>query len=305
MSTQSNSIPFRRIGIVLVAVALMTTGFWMLKQSSSPSVKAETGCAGRSASQPHSARNHALRQRRWCFIELWDAREGMGPVATQLQCNRCHGTPVDGGSSPTLKTTFFGKTDDLGNFDPMLDQGGITLQTKTVGKFKPSCPLPGEVIPVDATIRARHVPPMLFGLGLVDSIPDADILANAVDKGMGIHGTANMVDDENGDLRVGRFGHKSEGATLLQFVAGALQHDMGITNPINPDEDPPQGLQNIPPECLVDTEPNDDGREMLAAFQYVLYLAPNTPGPPNPNGQDLFTSPAAHFATSPALPPAP
>jgi CxxC motif-containing protein (DUF1111 family) len=188
-----------------------------------------------------------------------------------------------------LKTLFFGKTDPGGAFNPLLNEGGTILQTKTVSQFKPGCVLPGEVVPLDATIRAKHVPPPLFGLGLVNSILDADILANAVDKGMGIHGVANMVDDENHNLRVGRFGHKSEAATLLQFVAGALQHDMGITNPVSPDEDLPQG-QPIPRNCAISREPNDDGTEMLAAFQYVLYLAPSAPGEPNINGQALFTS---------------
>ena len=290
MNSQSNSFLLRRISIVLVASVLMTTGFWILKQSSSPSVRAETETVlGDPLPNLTLLEQTLFDSGDVSFVKLWDAREGMGPVATQLRCNGCHGTPVDGGSSPTLRTTFFGKIDDQGNFDPMLSEGGPVLQTKTVGKFKPSCPLPGEVIPADATIRARHVPPMLFGLGLVDSIPDADILANAVSKGMGIQGKPNMVDDENGVHRVGRFGHKSEDATLLQFVAGALQHDMGITNPINQVEDLPQG-QPIPDQCAVADEPNDKGRDTFGTFHYVLYLAPNTPGTPNPNGQTLFNS---------------
>ena len=40
-------------------------------------------------------------------------------------------------------------------------------------------PLPGEIVPFDATIIAKRMPPPLFGDGLIDSIDDSTILANA------------------------------------------------------------------------------------------------------------------------------
>jgi CxxC motif-containing protein (DUF1111 family) len=282
------SVRLSRI-VVVVAVALMTTGFWMLQHTAPAVASAQTGL-GDHLPDLTSMEITLFTTGKIVFDKPWDAREGFGPVATQLRCNLCHGTPVDGGSSPTLKTTFFGKTNGDGSFNPMLDEGGIVLQTKTVAKFKPSCVLPGEIVPSDATFRARHVPPQLFGLGLINSIPEADISANAVDKGLGIHGMVNTVPDENGVPHVGRFGHKAEDATLLQFVAGALQLDIGITNPINPNEDLPQG-QPIPQNCDLTQNLEDDGRQMLAAFQYVLYLAPSPPIQGDfQHGQDLFNS---------------
>jgi CxxC motif-containing protein (DUF1111 family) len=126
-------------------------------------------------------------------------------------------------------------------------------------------------------------------MGLIDSIPDDQILAQAVDKGMGIHGIANIVNDEKGNLRVGKYGYKAQLATLMQITGGAMQHELGITNPINPTEDLPQG-KPIPPNCSIPRQPNDNGRDLISTFHFSLYLAPNTPGTPNENGQALFTS---------------
>ena len=111
----------------------------------------------------------------------------------------------------------------------------------SVQKFKPACILKGEVKPADATIDAFHQAPQLFGMGLIDNIADADILAQAVDKGMGVHGNANMVLDENGNLRPGRFGLKAQAADLIFMTANAELHELGVTNAIFPTEDKPQG----------------------------------------------------------------
>jgi cytochrome c5 len=283
-------VRFSRIAVVFLAVVLMTTGFWMLKQSAPPVVKAQNGLGGPLPNLT-PLETTLFNTGDIVFIKLWDARQGFGPVATQLRCNLCHGVPVDGGSSPTLKTLFFGKINNDGSFNPMTEEGGIILQSKTVAKFKPSCVLPGEVVPADATIRARHVPPPLFGLGLINSIAEEDIVAQeTAELGTQTAGKINWVLDENAELHAGRFGHKAEAATLLQFVAGALQHDIGITNPINPDEDLPQG-NPIPQNCDLNPNPEDDGRETLAVAQYVLYLAPSAPGQGDfQHGQDVFNS---------------
>ena len=98
-----------------------------------------------------------------------------------------------------------------------------------------------------------------------------------------------MVVDEKGNLRVGHFGLKSQAASLLQMSANAMVHELGVTNPIFPVEDLPQG-KPIPAFCSIKTEPNDNGTNEIDVYHYMLYLAPKTPGTPNPNGQALFTS---------------
>lgn len=222
------------------------------------------------------------------FTKKWDPQQGLGPVYTQLACSSCHLAPAFGGNSPN-KQTFFGTFDSNGIFDPLTSQGGIQLQNQTVSRFKPNCVLSGEVVPSNATVIAKHLSPQLYGLGLVDNVSDNDIIAQAVDKGSGVHGIPNNVLDENGNLRVGHFGYKAEFADLLQTVGLALQHDIGITNPIAPNDDLPNG-QPIPPFCSTLTESDPGGTQMVDTYHFIVYLAPNTPGTGDATGQALFSS---------------
>ena len=85
-----------------------------------------------------------------------------------------------------------------------------------------------------------------FGLGLLELIPETDILALAdaddID-GDGISGRASWVFDpikeKNGDanlVSLGRFGWKASTPSVRVQSLGALRGDMGITNPLFPDE---------------------------------------------------------------------
>jgi CxxC motif-containing protein (DUF1111 family) len=114
-----------------------------------------------------------------------------------------------------------------------------------------------------------------------------------------------MVLDENGQTKVGRFGSKAQFADLLQFTSEALTHDLGVTSPLIATEDLPQG-QPIPPACGLTAEPNDvGGKQLVAIFHFVEYLAPSTPGTPNVNGQALFNSIGCALCHSPSYTTAP
>ena len=87
------------------------------------------------------------------------------------------------------------------------------------------------------TISARIAPPMI-GLGLIEAIPDADILAHADpdDKnGDGIRGRAAIVrDHRTGQIALGRFGWKAQNATVRDQAASAFSVDIGISTPDRP-----------------------------------------------------------------------
>jgi CxxC motif-containing protein (DUF1111 family) len=224
------------------------------------------------------------------FDFAWDPVHGLGPVYTNSKCNNCHALPVIGGYNTTDRVTLFGTLNSDGSFNDLSSEGGPELQPLSVSKFIPGCTIAGEILPTDATIVSKRLPPPLFGSGLIDNIDDSAIIANAVDKGMGIHGMVNMVTDWNGNMRVGRFGRKAQLASLLQTVGFAFGHETGITNPVVPDEDCPQGNCSIPGICVRRSEPNDTGPETVQMFDFLVYLAPNTPGTGNATGQQLFTS---------------
>ncbi|GGX59076.1 di-heme oxidoreductase family protein [Saccharospirillum salsuginis] len=83
---------------------------------------------------------------------------------------------------------------------------------------------------VQTSIR---VAPAMNGLGLLEAIPDTDILAwedPDDDDGDGISGRANWVWDQAAErTRLGRFGWKAGQPTLRQQNAAAFNGDMGLT----------------------------------------------------------------------------
>ncbi|TWF53006.1 di-heme oxidoredictase family protein [Neorhizobium alkalisoli] len=89
----------------------------------------------------------------------------------------------------------------------------------------------------DVTLSPRIAPPML-GMGLIQAIPEADILARADpdDKdGDGISGKAAMVrDHKSGELKLGRFGFKAQNASVRDQSSSAFAGDLGISTPDDP-----------------------------------------------------------------------
>ncbi len=93
--------------------------------------------------------------------------------------------------------------------------------------------------PLDPAVElSPRVAPQMVGLGLVETIPEADILAHADPDdadGDGISGRANRVwSDEYGQWMLGRFGLKAGAPTIKAQSAGAFAGDMGISNPLHP-----------------------------------------------------------------------
>src|SRR5690554_3067098 len=89
----------------------------------------------------------------------------------------------------------------------------------------------------DVRISARVGSPV-FGLGLIEAISAADILANADpddSNGDGISGRANYVFDpsagpSDAPVALGRFGWKANTPSVYVQALGALHDDMGVTN---------------------------------------------------------------------------
>jgi CxxC motif-containing protein (DUF1111 family) len=90
-----------------------------------------------------------------------------------------------------------------------------------------------EEIPLLADVFEQRQTPSILGLGLLDAIPDAEILAHEdpMDlNGDGVSGVARrlMVD---GIEELGRFGWKAQVPTLRDFVKDAMAGELGITTP--------------------------------------------------------------------------
>jgi CxxC motif-containing protein (DUF1111 family) len=91
----------------------------------------------------------------------------------------------------------------------------------------------------DDLMISPRVAPQMIGLGLLEAIPAADILAreDPDDRdGDGISGRAQIVPSaEFGVPMLGRFGLKAGAATVKEQSAHAFAGDMGLSTPLHPD----------------------------------------------------------------------
>ena len=160
-----------------------------------------------------------------------------------------------------------------------------------------------SIIPHNANIIARRVPIPLFGAGLVEAIPDETIeaLSDPYDLNRdGVSGRAPIVTDlVTGEKRVGRFGWKSQLATLIDFGADAYRNEMGITNDLFPEELTFRLTAEQLAHCDVVSDPEDvveptTGRRGIDNFEsFMKFLAPPARGPMNTvvsTGRQVFES---------------
>lgn len=89
-----------------------------------------------------------------------------GPSSTPfVACASCHDQGGTGGGSDFLETRF-GRQLPGGGFDPLAQLGGSLLQEFAIPGVTP------EKVPEEANVTALRRTTPLFGLGLVDAVPD-------------------------------------------------------------------------------------------------------------------------------------
>jgi CxxC motif-containing protein (DUF1111 family) len=210
--------------------------------------------------------------------------DGLGPIFNDVSCAACHtstinGNVVIGGSNARLETRF--GTTVNGSFDPMAYAGGSLIQDHGIGLYN-GTNFVAESVPAAATVVAQRRTTPLFGLGLVDAVPDETFKALAWIERIYTPASAGKIsavtDLRSGATVVGKFGWKAQDPTLFQFSGDAYLNEMGITNPEFPDESCPQGdcalLAANPVPAL-----NDDGEDVQKFTDFMRFLAPPPRGP--------------------------
>jgi CxxC motif-containing protein (DUF1111 family) len=171
------------------------------------------------------------------FTEVFTSAKGLGSTFVASSCVSCHAG--DGKGHPSTTLTRFGQPDEFGNL--FLDLGGPQLQNKALPGYMP------EQIPAGATF-SKFTPPANTGLGFLDFVTDATILAMADPNdadGDGISGVPNWITipdyvtprsnaiTQNGKY-ICRFGKKAAAYDLLHQTVNAYNQDMGIASSYNP-----------------------------------------------------------------------
>lgn len=154
---------------------------------------------------------------------------GLGaPGINADSCRACHQDPVIGGAGGLeLNVSRFGK-DNLGQ-GPFENLPGGQILSRL---YPPFVPL-REECPPEADVFEQRQTPSLLGLGLVNEIADAVILANedpADLNGDGVHGVARRV-MVNGVEELGKFGWKAQLPLVNDFLRDAMLGENGITTP--------------------------------------------------------------------------
>lgn len=238
------------------------------------------------------------------------ARDGLGPTFNSRSCAGCHlkdgrGSPEFAGKMTTgllLRLSIPGKDKNGGPLpEPVYGgqlndhgipnvphEGSIKVEYEEIkGEYpdgtqyslrKPTYSIEDlQYGPLhkDVMISPR-VGQHIIGMGLLEAIPEKDIIANAdpEDKNNdGISGRANYVwDAVEGKKSLGRFGWKANQPSVKQQTAGAFLGDIGITTSLNPGQNYTQAQKEaqLAPEG---GKPEMDDDDLDKTVLYVANLA--------------------------------
>jgi CxxC motif-containing protein (DUF1111 family) len=219
------------------------------------------------------------------FGRAFTPAEGLGPIFNNVSCAACHSG--DGRGRPENGFFRFSVGADL-----VPELGGPQVQNRAIaGAVAEELP-PG----VQSSFR---LPPPVFGVGLIEAIPEATILSHADPAdadGDGISGRPNYVvpadfvpdtepggfvaDEEfpAGVVRLGRFGRKAQVSSLLLQVAKAYHEDMGVTNDFLPVENVNRQVSRALEAADRVVDPELSESELRAVLAYIRMLAPPAPG---------------------------
>jgi CxxC motif-containing protein (DUF1111 family) len=207
------------------------------------------------------------------FEERDDVTKGLGPLYNATSCADCHQNPVTGGISQ-ISELRAGHLDGGGNFVPATvtinvggPNGGVNIANRSLINQRATCP--GVVTDNDPTnniadgtiiynhpddqgeerlsstddIRTRRATTNLLGLGFVEALSNTTLqnIPNGQPAGMKGQIITVPVAEAPGQFRIGRFGWKSQDASLLTFASGAYLNEQGITNRLATAETVPAG----------------------------------------------------------------
>jgi CxxC motif-containing protein (DUF1111 family) len=232
--------------------------------------------------------------------------DGLGPVFNRNSCSGCHvrdgrgrppapGEPMEsmlvrlsvkGADGAAVPHPAYGDQFNDASILGVKPEGRVTLaETEAVsGRYGDGTPFHLIRIeprfadlaygPLDGVMMSPRVAPAVFGLGLIEAVPDATLLALADPDdadGDGISGRVNRLTDHSGKPAIGRFGWKANVATIAEQSAGAALGDIGLTTSLFP-------KQNCSPtekDCLgakgeAEPELSDSFFERLVIYMRTL-----------------------------------
>jgi CxxC motif-containing protein (DUF1111 family) len=247
--------------------------------------------------------------------------DGFGPRFNLDSCGGCHQQPAVGGSSPSVNpqvalATQGGARNLVPQFiskDGPIREVRFRSDSRVHALFvisgrnddtgnASSCNIRQETFQDQGNIIFR-IPTPVFGAGLIEQISDSAILENQnahadVKQTLGILGKAqqDVLQDEQLDNKLGRFGWKAQHASLRIFAGEAYNVEMGITNELfetELEQAPDCQYAEVPNSPIPESGPPSDV-DLFTAFMRGLH--PPASHPNEPGGDESIARGAAAFA---------
>jgi CxxC motif-containing protein (DUF1111 family) len=284
------------ISPTVLCLILANAAFAAPPPAPSPATEAPTGFDNSSNGIVDDATHQADLAK---FDEVEQIADGLGPLYNAQSCRECHQNPVSGGASQVSELRV-GHVDRDGRFqNPRIPiaRGTEVITGRSLVNDRAICPnatFPSteiqERVPDTETVRAIRMSVSLFGDGFVEAVADQTFVDLAKQQCTSTHGricgqvVQVPIVEARGQMGVGRFGWKDQHASLLSFVADAYLNEIGITNPLQPEE--------VTRLCNTVREPNDtQGPDGLFDIDHLTRFVRAVKAPPR--DQELALTPLA------------
>src|SRR3982751_1469654 len=253
---------------------------------------------------PTARGNGRFEDNKFIFSERENIADGLGPTYNDVGCVECHQS-VDVGAFGQQMEFRAGHITNGAFVDA---PGGQLIHARGTDSDVV------EHISTAETVKAFRVTTSTLGDGFVECISNTVLQNNVAAQPAAQRGTltAVPVTEANNQLRIGRFGWKSQQASLLSFAGDAYLNEMGITSKFDgsngrsstdpnagTSENPAStadGVLNVTFPSAFDPvqDPEDDGDDVLAFADFMA--ATRAPGRQNPipaaatRGDSLFNA---------------
>ncbi|PYQ08212.1 MAG: hypothetical protein DMF82_01955 [Acidobacteria bacterium] len=203
---------------------------------------------------------------RGVFEERETIDDGLGPVYNAQSCAECHQNPVTGAISQVTELR-------AGHFDGtnFVDHpGGSLINDRAVDASITERVFGGNEV---RTFRSSL---NTLGDGFVEAIDSNTLVAISNGQPSGMRGQFIQVPvlEAGGQLRGGRFGWKNQHASLVSFSADAYLNEMGISTPLQPNENTSNGNSVAAFDPVPDPDDDNTDVETLARFMRATKAPP-------------------------------
>jgi CxxC motif-containing protein (DUF1111 family) len=200
------------------------------------------------------------------FEEVELIADGLGPTYNAQSCRECHQNVVTGGASQITEQ----RTGHLTGGRFFDSQGGSLIASRAIH------PDATELVAVGDNIRTFRISTNVLGGGFVEAVANSTLLSIRDAQPFSMRGLAVTVPvlERPGQTRIGRFGWKSQHASLQSFAADAYLNEMGITSPLMPTENTSSGRDIARFDPVPDPEDDGDDVEKFADFMRATKAPP-------------------------------